>query len=192
VDAERQVGELTQVREHPVDVVGRDAAEQQGADAEVLEAPHRAPEGVALRPAPVLSVHPAQTVATAPEREPHGQADRHQRLDRRVQRGADDGEPLDHQQVRGLVRQGTGEEPDRLRAVGAVDLGVDREGDGDLALAPLLRDRPAHEPDAAAGELGPAPVPAPGGRRREQAAGVGGDHVAAGADVAPVQGERVG
>jgi len=85
-------------------------------------------------------------------------------------------------------------EPSRMGIgpVGAVDVGVDREGDGHLALAPLLGHRLAHQPDAAPRELGPARVPAAGGRRREQPLGVGGDDVAAGADVVPVQGERVG
>jgi hypothetical protein len=192
VDAERQIGEVAQVREHPVDVVGRDAAEQQGAHAELLEPAHRAPEGVALRAAPVLAVDAAQAVAAAPEGQPHGQADGRQRLDRRVQRGADDGEALDDEEVRRLVGQGAAQQPDRLGPVGAVDVGVDREGDRHLALAPLLGHRLAHEPDAPPRELGPARVPAAGGRRREQPLGVGGDDVAAGADVVPVQGERVG
>jgi hypothetical protein len=192
VDAERQVGEVAQVREHPVDVVGRDAAEQQGAHAELLEPAHGAAEGVALRAAPVLAVDATQPVATAPEGQPHGRAELHQRLDRRVQRGADDREALDDEEVRRLVGQRAAQQPDRLGAVGAVDLGVDREGDGHLALAPLLGHRLAHEPDAAPRELGPARVPAAGGRRREQPLGVGGDDVAARAHIAPVQGERVG
>ena len=95
VDPERQVREVAQVGEHPVDVVGRDAAQQQRADAELLEAPRPAPERVALRAAPVLAVDAAQAVAAAAERQPHRQPEGHQRLDRRVERRAHDGQALD-------------------------------------------------------------------------------------------------
>ena len=54
IDAERQVGEVAQVRDHAVDVVGRDAVDQQRPHAELLEAERRAAERVALRAAPVL------------------------------------------------------------------------------------------------------------------------------------------
>ena len=142
---------------------------------------------------------PPQCWPLTPHSPAEGQPDGHgwvghvqQRLDRRVQRRADDGEPLDHEEVGRLLGQGAAERADRLGAVGAVHLGIDREGDRHLALAALLGDRLAHEADAAARQLGPARMPAPVGSRREQAAGVGGHDVAAGADVAPVQGERVG
>ena len=58
------------------------------ADAHLLEAARGAPEGVALRAAPVLAVDAAQPVAAAPEGQPHRQAGRQQPLDRGVERRA--------------------------------------------------------------------------------------------------------
>ena len=70
VHAQRQVGEVTQVRHHPVDVVGRDAVDQQGADTDLLEPACGTPEGVAFGAAPVLPVYAAQSMGTAAERDP--------------------------------------------------------------------------------------------------------------------------
>ena len=67
VDAEREVGEVAQPREHPGGVVGRDAVDQQRGGAELLEAARGAAEGVALGTAPVLAVDAADAVAAAPE-----------------------------------------------------------------------------------------------------------------------------
>ena len=88
VDAERHVGEVTQPGDHPGHVVGRDAVDQQGAHAHLLEAARRAAEQVALRPAPVLAVDAAHAVPAAPEAEPDRQPGLEQRLDGHVDRRA--------------------------------------------------------------------------------------------------------
>jgi hypothetical protein len=191
MDPERQVREVAQVGEHPVDVVGRDAAQQQRADAELLEAPRAASEGVALRAAPVLPVDAAQAVAAAAERQPHRQPDGHERRDGRVERRAHDREALDHQDVRRLVGHRAVEQADGLGRVGAVDVGVQRERDGDLALAALLGDGLAAQPHAAPGDRHPARGAAAAVGRREEPARVGGHDVASGADEAAVVGDHV-
>ena len=94
-DTERKVGEVTQPRQHPGDVVGRHAVDRQRADAHLLEPARRATEGVALGPAPMLAVDAAHAVATAAEAQPHGQAGVEQRLDRRVRRAAYERQGLD-------------------------------------------------------------------------------------------------
>ena len=121
-------------------MVRRDAVDRQRADAHLLEAARGAAERVALGTAPVLAVDPTDTVAAAPEAQPHGQAGREQRLDRLIGRGADERQRLDQDQVRRLVLEGAGQQADRVAPVGRVDVAVDAERDRDLiAAAGLLR-----------------------------------------------------
>ena len=64
IGAERQVGEVAQPRQHSGHMVRRDAVDQQRSDAELLEAARGAPEGIALRPAPMLPVDAAVSVCS--------------------------------------------------------------------------------------------------------------------------------
>ena len=140
----------------------------------------------------MLAVDPAQPVATAAEGEPDGQPRRQQRLDDRMQRRAHHGEALDHHQIGRLARERTLQQPQGLRPVRAVDVGVDREGDGHVALASLLGDRLACEAHAA--HRGPHPVP--GQRavvgRAQQPLRVGRDHIAARPQEAPMGRDDLG
>ena len=72
IDAERQVGEVPQPREHPGHVVGRQAVDEQRPDPDLLEVVGGAAELVALRAAPVLAEHAAHAVAAAAEADPDG------------------------------------------------------------------------------------------------------------------------
>ena len=192
VHAERQVGEVAQVREHPVDVVGRDAAEQQGADAELLEATHGAPEGVALRAAPVLAVDAAQPVAAAPERQPHGQADGSISASTvACSVGPMTASPS-------TTRRSGGSSASARPAGGSSRRrrGGRRRRRSRRRPQPRPRAAPRPPPGARAARFGArARASAGAGRRRapsRAAPGVGGDDVAAGPDVAPVQRERRG
>jgi hypothetical protein len=193
VDAERQIREVPQPGDHPLDVVGRDAVDQQRPHAELLEAQRGATERVALRPAPVLAVNAADTVTTATEARPHRQPGRHQRLDRRVCRVAHERERLEQDQVRRLVLERPAEQPDRLLAVGRVDVPVEAERDRHLVpAAGVLRGGPG-EPHRTPRDVHPVhrdlALPQPGAavaERGRQPPGGGGDHVAAGLGVAAV------
>ena len=196
VHAQRQVGEVAQVGDHARDVVGRDAVDEQRGRAHLLEAPRGAPEGVALRAAPVLAVDAAQPVATAPEGEPHGQAGRQQPLDRGVERRREQRQGLEQDEVGrlGLVGEQAREQPDRLDRLLGVDVAVEREGDGALALAVELVHRLAGEAQPAAPDVHPMhgrvavgpQARTVGGQRRGQAPGVGRDDVAPGLQVLAV------
>ena len=141
VDAKRQIGEVAQPRDHPGDVVGRHAVDRQGADADLLETPRRAAEGVALGSAPVLAVDAAHAVTATAKAHPHRQPGRQQRLDRRVGRAPHQRHRLDQDQVRRLLLEGPRQQPDRLAAVGGVDVAVDAERDRDLVAAAGLLGR---------------------------------------------------
>ena len=155
VDAERQIGEVAQPREHPRDVVGRDAVDRQRADAHLLEAPGGATERVPLGPAPVLAVDSADSLAAAPEAEPDRQAGVEQRLDRRVGGAAHERERLEQDQIRPRLLERPRQQPDRLAAIAGVDVAVDAERDRDLALAAGVRSRVTRETDGAAREIHP-------------------------------------
>ena len=196
IDAERQVGEVAQVGDHPLDVVGRDAVDEQRADAHLLEAARGAAELVALRAAPVLAVDAAHAVAAAPERQPHRQADPDELLDRLEQRGSQDGQRLDQHEV-GLYRlvgEQARQEAERLAPVGRVHVGVQRERDRGLAGPARLLHRGGRQPQAAPRDVHPVhgrarvvPEPRPvGGERRREPPRVRRQHVAARARVAAV------
>ena len=148
VDAEREVGEVPQPREHPGDVVGRHAVDRQRADAHLLEAARRAAERVALGAAPMLAVDAADAVPAAAEAEPHRQPGLEQRLDRRVRRAAHERQRLEQDQVGPVLLERAREQADRLATVGRVDVAVDAERDGHLVAAAGLVGRGAREPHA--------------------------------------------
>ena len=193
VDAERQVGEVAQVRQHPVDVVGRDAVDHQRVDAHLLEARRRSAEAIALRPAPVLAVDAAQAVPAAAEGQPDRKPRVQQRLDRGEQRRPHDRQRLEQDQIGRLVGEQAREQPDRALALLGVDVAVDRERHGTALVAVALGDRLAGETQPPASEVHPvhrlrrAPV---GGHALEEGArqppGVRRDDVAAGGDVLAV------
>jgi hypothetical protein len=118
-----------------------------------------------------------------------GEVEGQQRLDGRLQRRAEHGQPLDEQEVGRLVGQRAGEQADGLRGVRAVDVGVDGEGDGHVVVAGVLRDRRPRIAHAAPRQLDPVRGTAVelGTCRGEQAAGVRPDDVAARLHVAPVR-----
>src|SRR5262249_21139925 len=120
IDAEWQGGEGAQGADHPGDGGGRGAVDEQRAGPPGLEGAGGAAELVALRAAPVLAVDAADAVAAAAEAQPHREADGEELLDGLEQRGPQDGERLDEDEVRRarLVGEEPGEEADRLAAVG--------------------------------------------------------------------------
>ena len=104
VDAERQLGEVAQPRQHPGHVVDREAVDQERADAHLLEAPGRAAEEVALGRAPVLPEDAAHAVPAAPEGEPDREPGLEQPLDGLVgRRVADESERLEQDQIRRVL-----------------------------------------------------------------------------------------
>ena len=107
IDAERQVGEVAQPRQHARHVVGRQAVDEQGAHAELVQAPRGAAELVALRAAPVLAEDAAHAVAAAAEAGPHRDARRHERLDGGERQAvADEGDGLQQDEVGRMVLEG--------------------------------------------------------------------------------------
>ena len=161
IHAERHVGEVTQVGDDPVDVVRRNAVRQQRGDAQLLEPVGRAAERVALRPAPVLAVDPAQAVRAAAKREPHGDLQIDQRLDHPEQRRRHHRQRLQQDQVRRIGRERPAEQRHRLGAIRAthpVDVAVERERDHAFVRATRLGDRLPCHPDAAARGLHPIHV----------------------------------
>ena len=124
-------------------MVGRDAVDEQRADAHLLEAPRGAAELVALGPAPVLAVDAAHAVAAAAEATatPAGRSARSSSTVSNSD-GRRTRQRLDEHEVgrRRLVGEQAREEADRLAAVGRVDVGVERERDRGGARA---RPRPA-------------------------------------------------
>ena len=200
IDAQGHVGEVAQVGDHPGDVVGRNAVDEQRGHAHLLEAPRGAPEGVALGAAPVLAVDAAQPVATAPEGQPHGQAGGQQALDGGVERGREQRQGLEQDEVGrlGLVGEQARQEPDRLGRLVGVHVAVEGERDCAVAVALELVHRLAGEPQPAAPDVHPVhgrvavrpQARAVGRHRRGQAPGVGRDDVAAGLDVLAVHAQH--
>ena len=199
VDAERQVGEVAQPGEHAGDVIGGQAVDRERADPHLLEAARGAPERVALGAAPVLAVDAAYAVAAAAEAEPHGQAGAEQGLDGRVRRAAHERQRLDQDQVGRVVLERPREQPDRLAAIGGIDVAVDAERDRDLVGPTGFGRGFAGEANAATREVHPvdrlarlpqllAAVAQCGG----DAPGVGADHVAPDVDIAAMDGLDVG
>ena len=172
-------------------MVGRQAVDEQGAHAEIVQAPGGAAELVALGAAPVLAEDAAHAVATAPEAGPHRDPRGHQRLDGgQGELVADQGDRLQQDEVGRMVLEGARQQLDELAPGRAVDVAVDREGEGHLVLAARLRDGVAPDLDAQARDVHPV-------QRREvpgalglhlggEAPGVGRDDVAAVLDVAAV------
>ena len=139
VDAERHLGEVAQPRDDSRHVVDRQAVDQQGVDAHLLEAPGGAAEEVALGRAPVLAVDAAHAMAAAAVREPDGQAGLEQQLDHLVGRGlADQRQRLEQEHVGRIVLEHPREQLDRLAACRRVDLLGDRERDRAVLLAPCF------------------------------------------------------
>ena len=184
VDAERQVGEVAQPGEHPVHVVRRDAVDEQGAHAHLLEAAGGAPEQVPLGAAPVLPEDTAEAVTAAAEAEPHGQPGGERGLDGGEGLVADQGHRLEQEQVGRLLLEGAREQLEALEPLGAVHVAVEAERDRAVVRAPELGGGVAGEPDPAAGQLHPvggrrAGRPALAVHRLLDAPGVRRDHVAA-------------
>ena len=175
----------------PGHVVGRQAVDEQGAHAELVQAPGGAAELVALGAAPVLAEDAAHAVAAAAEARPHRDPGGHERLDGgQGQLVADEGDGLQQDEVGRMVLEGARQQLDELAPGRAVDVAVDREGERDLVLAPGLLDRLAPDLDAEARDVHPV-------QRREvpgalglhlggEAPRVGRDDVAALLDVAAV------
>jgi hypothetical protein len=162
-----------------------------GLHAGLVQAPGRAAELVALRAAPMLSEDAANAVATAPEAGPHRDPGGHERLDgAQGQLVADEGDGLQQDEVGRMVLEGARQELDELAPGGAVDVAVDREGEGHLVLASGLLDGLAADLDAAARDVHPvqgSEVPgALGLHLGGEAPRVGRDDVAALIDVAAV------
>ena len=165
-------------------MVGRDAVDQQRADAHLLEPPGRAPEQVALGPAPVLAEDAAQPVPAAPEAEPHREAAVDQDLHALEREVADQRHRLQQHEVGRLVLEDAGEQLEALEALLVGHVAVQAEGHGAVATAALLAGCLPREADAPAREFHPV-----GGRLARRAAqrgqvaldapGVGGDDVAA-------------
>ena len=156
IDAERQVGEVAQPRQHARHVVGRQAVDHQRLDALLLEVAGRAAELVALGAAPVLAEDAAHAVAAAAEAHPDRDARGDQRLDHLVgQTFADQRHRLEQDEVGRILLEDAGQQRQRLLARLRVDVAVDREGERDLAGAAALLDRLAAELDAAARDVHP-------------------------------------
>ena len=155
VDAEREIGEVAQPREHAGDVIRGDAVDRQRAHPHLLKAPRRPAKGVTLRSAPMLAVDTAHAVAAAPEAQPHRDPGVEQRLDGGVGGAADQRQGLEQDEIRGLLLERAREQRDRLAAVGRVDVSVDAEGNRHLVgAAGVLRGR-AGQADGAAHDVHP-------------------------------------
>ena len=140
----------------PGHVVGRQAVDEQRPHAELLEAPRRAAELVALRAAPVLAEDAAHAVAAAAEADPDRDAGGHQRLDgAERQPVADERDRLEQDEVGRVVLEGARQQLEELAPGRAVDVAVDAERERRLVLAAGLLDRLAADPDAAARDVHP-------------------------------------
>ena len=137
-------------------MVGRQAVDQERADAGLLESPGRAAEHVALGPAPVLAVDPADAVTAAAEGEPDGQPGVDDELDARHRESLpDERHGLHEDEVRRLLGERAEEELERRAAPLAVDVAVHAEGDGARVRPPRLLDRLAGQPHPKPGDVHP-------------------------------------
>ena len=166
IDAERQVGEVAQPREHPGHVVGRQAVDEQRPDPDLLEVVDGAAELVALGPAPVLAEHAADAVPAAAEADPDGDPALHERLDgAERQPVADERHRLEQDEVGRVLVEHARQQLEHLLARLAVDVAVDAEGERRVAGAAGLLDRLAPDAQAAPGDVHPVH------RGRERGAG---------------------
>src|SRR5947209_7868884 len=75
------------------------------------KAPGGAAEGVTLRPAPMLAVDPAQSLAAAAKAQPHRQPGLKQRLDGGIGRTTHQRQRLDQDQIGALLLEGARQQP---------------------------------------------------------------------------------
>ena len=170
IDAERQVGEVAQPREHPGHVVGRQAVDEERPDA-------RAPRsGATARPNSSPSGPPQCWPNTphTPWRQRRkltqtGMPALHERLDgAERQPVADERHRLEQDEVGRVLVEDARQELEHLLARLAVDVAVDAESERRVAGAPGLRDRLAPDAQAAPGDVHPVH------RGRERGAARGG------------------
>ena len=161
IHPQRHVGEVAQVGDHPVDVIRRNAVSQQRRDAHLLKPARGAPKRVALGPAPMLTVDPAQAMQAAAERQPHRDLQPDQRLHHPEQRRRDHRQRLQQDQIGRIVPRASGlatPPSPRFGATYPVDIAVERERHHALVRATRLGDRLPGHPDAAPRGLHPMHV----------------------------------
>jgi len=142
IDAERQVREVPQPREHPGHVVGRQAVDEQRPDPDLLEVVDGAAELIALRAAPMLAEHAAHAVAAAAEADPDGDPALHERLDGAEREPvADERHRLEQDEVGRVLVEDARQQLEHLLARLAVDVAVDAERERRLARPPGPLDR---------------------------------------------------
>src|SRR3984885_10120929 len=103
----------------------------------------------------MLAVHSAHAVPTAAEAQPHRKAGLKKPFDRRIRRGAHEGQSLHENQIWRVSLECSRQETDRLGAVRRVDITVDAEGDGHLIANSALFSRPAGQLYAPPGHIHP-------------------------------------
>ena len=154
VDAQWEVGEITEPADHAGHVVDGEAVDEKGADAHLLEPARSPPEQVAFRRSPVLAVDAADAVAAAAERDPDGDPQLEQLLDEGERLGlTNERERFEQDQVGMLVIEDLRQQ--LCRAAPRERLGILREGECDRAWPRYLRGRSTSEPDPGARDIHP-------------------------------------